>query len=412
MCTTGKTVLYLFNSASRPLYAVNVLNVLAAPRGATTVHRYQPEYVSPSVWAADEKKPRLHPQRLGTWDLIGVGRRWWEGGATEVVFVYVDRDTWRYHPLRRGILHRTWSRDGRYYFRVQWLDFLAAKTKAQASAAVSALIATAVQGKGPRKKDDGGEGFYAVTGRGIGRNGSADLTTGDDAWRSAAENLAGTAAYTAAADRRVVFLRTELQREAGEQASVAIKRGMERQAVQKNVTYELRISYLDKAHPDTPTSSASRGQDQQPSPIEIHAQVGENLQLLTTGSIAVAGRADDVVIPLAVKRYAEDGYSFVHIDARPAEDATVKDVLAARLNFVLTVKERAWFWPKVVLLVLVFAAAALVLGAPVPVPPSDQSPGTPGLWPAEWHLPLKAAAAFVQAFCLLALLRIIGKKPV
>ncbi|WP_420127267.1 hypothetical protein [Longimicrobium sp.] len=454
MGSASQEILYLFNSASRPLYEINVLNVLAAPQGATTVHRYQQEHVESGIWTGG-KKPQLRPQRLSLWNVVGRLQR-----VTEVVFVFVDRGPpLRYHPLRKGSLYHTWKRDGRLYLRVQWHDFFAAVPESVDD--VSARIATAVGNAGPRLDGEKVVGTFVLKGIRLCEK-KKGLVERDQAWKDATATLAQTTQFKNRSDRRVVFFRTELQQEAGPQASVSIRRGLERQVVQKNVAYQLRISYYDEAHPATPNLPGSPAPDSAdmvlpsrvevhteigenlynlrinyydkasaesessglpespahgavsalPSRVEIHTEVGDNLQLLTSGPVPVEARADDFVVPLAVKRYADDSYSFVRVDVRPAESATVKDVQSARLNFVLAVREQKWFWPVVLFLVLVFAAAAFVLGVPAPVAPTAGSPGTPGLWPLEWHLPLKAAAALVQALALLALLRIIGKKPV
>lgn len=86
--------------------------------------------------------------------------------------------------------------------------------------------------------------------------------------------------------------------------------------------------------------------------VAIHVDVGENLQLLSSGPASVEANADDLVIPLAVRRYADDRHSYVLIDVRPSEDASVKDVLGPCLNIVLSMREALWFWPVILLLVV------------------------------------------------------------
>jgi hypothetical protein len=415
-----QSILYIFNSASRPLYEVNVLNVLAVPHGATTVHRYWHK----DVYLGEGKDSHpVWPKRIPLGALGRRTKRRLAGGATQVVFVFVDRhDESRYHPLRCGQVYEKWDRDGWLYLRVRWGDFVTATS--QSRDYISGRIGWAVNHKGPHPGEEPGaiDGAFAVFGKDVleskvvepGSNDPEGLLKGEEAWIEATKRLAGTKQFENRPDRRVVFLRAELQPEGENRAPVKVAGRLERQVIRKNLAYVLRISYYDAAHehepPEAPAAESTLAPGaalpappaSKPAIIAIHTEVGDNLQLLTSAPIRVEAAQDDSFIPLAVKRYADDRYSYLRVDVRAVHESPDIDVLGPRVNALLAVREPGWFWPAVILLAGLFAAAAFVLGTPT---------GEDGWWPSTWHTRLRAAAALVQAFTLIVLLRLVGKKP-
>src|SRR5580704_7955048 len=108
-------MLYLFNSAFRPLYLKNVLNTLCLPAGCTNEYRYrhagEPRYVAPGLYSS---LPKL---KVGT----------------ECVVIFIDRFAeggYSYHPLRLAdyVLYR--DENEYIHFRIRLGQFIYAKNSA------------------------------------------------------------------------------------------------------------------------------------------------------------------------------------------------------------------------------------------------------------------------------------------
>src|ERR1017187_5979574 len=106
-------MLYLFNSAYRPLYTVNVLNTLTLPHGYVNEYRYKysvkSKYLSTALFSS-----------LGS--LVS--------SNTDTVITFVDRFSdggYTYHPLRKGRLV-SWKQEGdQVFLRVSLADYVCSK---------------------------------------------------------------------------------------------------------------------------------------------------------------------------------------------------------------------------------------------------------------------------------------------
>ena len=249
-------MIYLFNSAFRPLYATDVLNVLALPDGATVVHRYRVrganyQHVHPALVAALSGSTRGTTVWRGvdrtvraTAVMRGLGIRAVQ--AADVMLLFVDRDAgYKYHPLRRGTLHDTWERDNRLYFRIRLGDFVAAHPSQ--IVAVSDRIKFALNKEGPSSPTDLAQptqdGMYAILGDDAVTD-HADVLKGEDAWNAAVDSLSKTTKFKTTADRPVVFVRAAISRRGARKHQPPELSGeLERTPIRKDTAYELRLSY-------------------------------------------------------------------------------------------------------------------------------------------------------------------------
>lgn len=406
-------MIYLFSSAYRPLYAIDILSVLALPAGASVVHRYRVrggEYqhvhsklVTGLAGGRGVQRVRHMEDRLvrTLGELRRVGLPAPEPAA--VLLLFVDRDdSYKYYPLRWSHLVASWERDNRLYFRVQLGDFVASHPK-QVSA-VSDRIKFSLGGEGPHAPSGPAyptrDGCYAVLAQDA-VTGHADVVSGEDAWNAAVDSLGSTRTFESTDERPVVFVRTGLERRGGRGDERPTRSGsLERIVVRKETAYQLRLSYR------------STSTKLEPPPAEIVVDHGDSLQLLSIGPLLVQASADDFLVPLVTKRYAEDRYTSVRIGVRPVEGSIATTVLGPSVNLLMGLREARWFWTKVFVGLAVVAATTLVAG----VKPADL--GTAST-PAEVGRALLAqvtwwrlAAAAIQAAVLFALLRMIGKRPV
>ena len=405
-------MIYLFNSAYRPLYAVDVLNVLALPEGATVVHRYRVrgnyQHVHDDliqgltgkrgverVWQGRDRLVRT----LGVFRHLNVP----VPRAAEVLLLFVDRDkNYTYHPLRRGTLLETWERDNYLYFRVKLGEFIASHT--QRVAEVSESIKFALKNEGPHSPANPlhptQDGYYAIQGPDA-VGGKPDVLTGEDAWNAAVENLGKTPRFASTEARSVVFVRTALQRQGGRGNERPMLSGvLERLPIRKDTVYELRLSYRTTV--DKPESSAA----------EVAVEHGDGLQLLDAAPLPVDSLSNDTVKPFVTKRYAEDRYSFIRIATRTGGSAVNPQVLGPSFNVLIALRETRGFWMLVTLFLLLFVLTSLVMSVE---PAGLGAAATPVevaralLNKLTWW---KVIASFLQASVLFTLFRMIGKKPI
>src|ERR1700692_619398 len=102
-------MLYLFNSAFRPLYLKNVLNTLYLPAGRTKEYRSkyagEPRYIAPSLYSA---LPDLKPE-------------------TECTVIFIDRFAaggYSYHPIRLASYVLNRDENEYIHFRVRLSRFI------------------------------------------------------------------------------------------------------------------------------------------------------------------------------------------------------------------------------------------------------------------------------------------------
>jgi hypothetical protein len=406
-------MIYLFNSGFRPLYVTDVLNVLALPDGATVVHRYR-------VRGAEYQ--HVHPQLASALSSTPQGETVWRGvdrtvralgsirglsksipQPAKVLLLFVDRDDgYKYHPLRSGTLHDTWERDNRLYFRVRLGDFIAAHPGRVP--AVSDRIKFTLQQEGPDTPKDPAhptrDGRYALSGDDA-VGGHSDVVHGEDAWNAAVDSLSRTSKFKAAASRHVVFVRAAIGRRGAQMHEAPELSGeLERTRIRKDTAYELRLSYRCNADAFDPP------------PAKLVLEKGDGLQLLDAGPLVVQALADDFVVPLITKRYAEDRYSHLNVAVRPIADEAKATVVGPNLDMLIAYRERRMFWFQVAGALVLFALSTLVVG----VKPTDlrQSTSTVDFGRALWEQVTwwRLTSAGLQALVLFGLFRMIGKKPV
>jgi hypothetical protein len=428
-------MIYLFNSGSRPLYAIDALSSMALSEGATVLHRYRArgdhQQVHPDLLGAMLGEPPRRMRRVRRerdWTVrLGASLRW--SGiplpkAERVVVLFVDRygeSGYVYHPLRLGTLYDSWQRDDRVFFRVR-LDRFIAAPEGQA-VELTDRIRQALADKNPPTlvtgdPDSKNDGHYAVQGVDIFEKWPG-LLFGESAWVATVQALSATRRLGSSANRTVVFLRSRLQRlkpDANAERPVLFA-GAERIAVRKDWMYELRISYRCPAH-FTGSGTVAR----------LEVRHGDNLQLLEAESLPINAEADDLVVPITTRRYTEDRYSFLRVSVQPPLTSSVPvttplvdpneshltqpaEILGPRLNLLLALREGRGFWLKTITALVLFVMAGLVYG----LSGKELGAVSPGeipraLW-AQITWP-RIVAAVVQAGALFWLFRLIGKKPV
>jgi hypothetical protein len=178
-------VLYLFNSAYRTRYLINVLNTLYLPNGSTNEYRYR-------------YRPGTGPDEHVNVNPEDVGRLRSLPGLTPVTIVFVDRfheGGYYYHPLRQGTFAYEHEEGDRMFFRARLGDYIYPRDSDAFNQMFSERLASHgiphLSGRDPWTSDDG---WYVVPADDVfSRRG--DYHCGEDAWETCVDQLSRCRAF-------------------------------------------------------------------------------------------------------------------------------------------------------------------------------------------------------------------------
>jgi hypothetical protein len=371
-------VLYLFNSAFRPLYVKNVLNTLSLPSGWTNEYRYRatgdPRYVSPEVYA---QLPALST-------------------GTECVIVFIDRfgeGGYEYHPLRRGRYLSYGEVDGKVFFNIELGAFIYPRSVIGFGQHIVQALSThglpSLTNGDPACTTDGS--YVVIAGDIFGR--PQDHFTGEEAWAEAVEKLAETRAFSTTLTDTTVFFRSDVQERSanGTHLKPVLRDGLAVYAFRKDRQYDLSLTYrFPKQRTDT----------------SAHAKVcigfDDNLRALGDTMLTIDSYANRISTPFRSKRYVEDNSGRISLTSTDETGQPSVVIFDRPLQYELS--ESVGFWLQVVLALLLFSLAGAFIGVDF----SKISPFSFGaLWGAAWT---KVVAALFQFGALFWGFRLIGKK--
>lgn len=193
-------MIYLFNSAYRPLYQENLLATLFLLYGWTNEYRY-----------------RCSPQRRNVpEDFINDVEKLW--GKEDAVIVFINRfgkdtnnnDAYEYYPIRRARFLSSRLDGQQLYARVQLLDFVfPVDINLFAEQLVSNLAPKnlpRLTNNNPEEEDDG---YYAIYADNIFKDNSKFLS-GDNAWENCVSAISKTRSLESSTSKHVIFARLRL----------------------------------------------------------------------------------------------------------------------------------------------------------------------------------------------------------
>jgi hypothetical protein len=373
-------MLYLFNSAFRPLYLKNVLNTLFLPDGCTNEYRYkysgEPSNVPPATYS------QILKLRSGT----------------EAAICFIDRfgaAGYEYHPLRLGKYLSYRVADNYLYFSIELGPFIYARNptafKKHFIQALGPLGLPKLTGDDPQTSDDGA---YAILGESIFDH-TEDFSRGDSAWSSTVQALSETRALSPNQEQSPVFIKVDLhQRSNGtKRVAPALREDGSIFELEKDKSYELSFTYRFPEQRIDPGAKA-----------RADIKLGENLRLHGHPSINIDSHANSVLTPFSSKRYLEDISGSITLF--PVDEPDRPVLLMSDYSLRYEIRESTGFWLKTGAALLMFSFSGAFIGVDF----SKLSPFSLGalltaLWP-------KLVAGVIQTLALFWVFRLIGKKIV
>jgi hypothetical protein len=369
-------MLYLFNSAIRPLYTRNVLNTLFLPVGCTNEYRYrytgQPCHVPPALFAT---LPQLKK-------------------GLECAIVFIDRFNnggYVYHPIRLGKYESYRVENERVFFKVRLGDFIYPRdVQASSRALFDALGPSGIprlQGADPANMDDG---YYAISNDtvfGVAQN----FHSGGFAWDGAVEELSTKQAFQTTADETPLFLKFDLR-----------KRGKKDSLTPKSKTGG--VFELDKdAHYDAVfTYRFPRQRTNVNARAQFRVVHGENLRLLGSEVVNIEGVENSIELPIVSKKYADDAAGTISV--QPLRETGQPALITPEKAVEYHLSPSFFLKSQMVFAVLALAVASTLLGLDW----GKIAPATPiaiaqALWP-------KVLLGFLNTGLLFWLFWLVGKK--
>jgi hypothetical protein len=369
-------MLYLFNSATRPLYAVNVLNTLLLPAGFTNEYRYRytgdPRYIAPEMYSS---LPSLKP-------------------GTECAIIFIDRyasGDYAFHPLRRAsyVLHREINELA--HFRVQMGEFVYPKDPATFSRQI-------VQALGPRglptlkeeNPENERDGYYVIESESI-FSPADQYRTGESAWNAAVESLSRMRSFETNPEQAPIFARVDVQGPHGKTVAPVLRDGSAHWPLNKDEPYNLVLAYRYPRQLSDATAEAC-----------CTVTFGDNLRP-QSATVVVNSHANSVLVAFQAKRYVDDVAGSVRLSAQdqPGQPRTM--LADAELPYEL--QDSKLFWLQLVCAFLLLSVLGAFLGTDLSkVRPLTLAGVLAALtWP-------KIALGFAQALVLYWLFRLIGSK--
>ena len=162
-------VLYLFNSALRPVYRENIYKILALPYGCKTQFRYSIE--------------KHVPEELISKSLPGL----------DCIIVFIDRfskNSYTYYPIRKGEILNAWSEGGRFFIECQLSGYCRADNQEQ----FTNILKNKAKGSPELTNNDPNniqDGYYVQLGEDVNKI----LKTGDECWQTTVESISETQSF-------------------------------------------------------------------------------------------------------------------------------------------------------------------------------------------------------------------------
>jgi hypothetical protein len=376
-------MIYLFNSAFRDLYRVNVLNTLFLPIGSCNQYRYR---IDGNISPADHQ------------DLKEVER------GEPVIITFIDRfyqaaggvGEYRFHPLRFGKLVSTEEVGGYLHFHVEFGDLVYPTDMAAFNNRLREALGTRglprITGGNPTETRDG---YYAIPAGSIFLQ-KGGFLYGDEAWIAAVDALRQTRAYSDTPTERFVFARANLQESGtGKNLTPEIEGTSGVFKLYKGTKYELALSYRFPTQYQNQQATAA-----------LRLSVGDSLKLAAQSVVSINSHADQPKVPISVKKHVEDEHAGITFEwERTAQNDPA--VIGATHSIEVAIRESPSVWFQLAAAVIAFTLLESVANVSVPT-------GVPNtianIFAAAW--PKLVLVGLAKAGTLLWMIKLFGQKVV
>ncbi|MGB2754941.1 MAG: hypothetical protein WBD75_00890 [Phycisphaerae bacterium] len=326
---------------------------------------------------------------------------------TRVAVIFIDRFAeggYRFIPLRMGRLVSSRQAGERQFFSVALQDFVCPRD----SAAFNKELHNALHKKelprltdgDPQNRDDG---YYAIEGPDIFAN-AGGYTLGEDAWDGTVQQLYGTKAFQASAERRPVFCRCQISEEQGRGRPLKAKiRGEEALfRVLRGRTYVADLYY--KVGCDEHKHAG----------LEILLSVPQDIRVAGNPRVPIDANSNRQQVPFNVKRHPEYAAGSLEFSFWPLVPKEDDKPLEMAIRYEVSTPLGVYVW--VPLLVVLFAACSAFKGMDF----VGQASSPSAEW-AEWYkcfvswaaahlLLLRMLAEGLQVIAVLGMVRCLGNK--
>jgi hypothetical protein len=318
-----KKVIYVFNSAFRPLYLANVLNTLFLPNGSTNEYRYSIQNVSPTL--EETLKPKL-----------------------PVSIIYIDRFNvggYCYFPLRLGHLVSYQIKHDRFYIKVKLADFVFPKDQNVFGKYTSNLQqqnAPMLTNNDPTTFKDG---YYAFNYNDIFEN-KDEYLWGDAAWDVIIEKLSKTKAFNLGLAKPVVYLSASIKGGNGKILSPSLGRDqIATFDVVRNKRYTLDLFYrfpLQRENTEV---------------IEnLEVDTDTPFRLIDSEVLPINSSSNSVSKLFTTEKYPNDSYGKISIKSNK-DNVIISDAIIH-----LRIRETGGYWVEVFFWAFVFLVCSVLIG--------------------------------------------------
>jgi hypothetical protein len=325
-------MLYLFNSAYRPLYTVNVLNTLTLPHGYVNEYRYK----------YSDKSKYLSTALFSSLDSL-------VSSNTDTVITFVDRFSdggYTYHPLRKGRLV-SWKQEGdQVFLRVSLADYVCSKNSEEVSKRFVEALGNkqlpVLTNADPMEPHDG---HYAIENADILQGEVVEI--GDDSWGKTIDAISSARMFVATKEQAPLFTRLRLKEASSkDDMKLSTKGAISTYKFKKGGKYRAIVTYR---FPAQIADKTSRG--------EIQILTGENLAPSST-TIAIDSHANSVEVEFHSAPNAEEADGSIRIEPSITEGQAA--LLASNVGLHYSLVKGGGFWAQLLLLALFYALATSV----------------------------------------------------
>ncbi len=329
-------MIYIFNSAYRPLFVNNMLNTLFLPDGWINEYRY----------------------RLGQNIDEAIRERLEKGADVAVIFVdrYAEKG-YQYHPVRLGKLISTYTQADQVFIRLRLKEFIYPKDRTGFQQELKAELQESniphlTNGDRQNEKD----GKYVAHYKSI-FDRKANYLFHGDAWVKCVDALSERNEFKSIPERQYIFAKVSICEHHGTQKTLspAVKENDVYYELNRNQTYDLRLNYRYpiQKYDKSKTSALSIVLD-------------ETTKALSSTKINIDSLSNSTIFTFLVKKYPEETKGTINLSYQQAELEGQNTVLGPDRALPFRVVERKSFWPFLILAIVVYVVSNVVIGTNLP----------------------------------------------
>ncbi|MBN2463190.1 MAG: hypothetical protein JXB43_06275 [Dehalococcoidia bacterium] len=384
-------MIYLFNSAYRPLYQENLLATLFLPHGYTNEYRYHERNVPQNIIQEIEKI----------------------NGKKEVVIIYIDRfgkdannkNVYKYYPVRKAQFLSVNRESEQFYFRVKLLDFIYPKDLNS----FSGQIVNSLSPDLPRLKDtpqNREDGYYVIKKASIFVD-SSKFELGEHAWDCCVNDLySKTDPFKSSDAKQIIFARLKLLETFPRTKEVhphisnnpwyvrllgKVNDGNAFYKVTMNRNYCFHMNYVYPIQMVNTNATA-----------KLNIQFTDNVIPQTDEEITINSRASRIDFPLSFNEPTQHRFGTIKFKFSPDDNSI--STIAPKRSMLFEIHYSKVYWIALIIIALLFAGTSIFIATDL------SNVDNVGQYFISGTGLFKIIAAIFQAFILLWLSRLTSKK--